>query len=438
MVAMTSLFDGEVVADAVFPALERICIAFNISGPRFMDRQQHLIETMQRHHDPSVPDRIWWHYLEGRSEAWISINPGEFRRRPPAPPCIIREVPGGMPEVGAHEMLRAAIATCRQIRPLGSHEHRLLAAAGDLLAKEIWGVPPALYEDIQACRGLSDQAQYQARFQSLYADHFDTLKCTIDDFSICILILQFQVRLNLWIDDDWQADPAAALQSLFAHVLDGDHREPAVAAMRERAKRDYDLGRTRVKDALAGAEAALPRRLMYALHCFAMAHKVIEALIHAGVDGKDLPVQPVLAEEALACTWAGLHSGAHFCLDAPDSLPQQLYDECGNSLSALRARSRESSSEIWPVFARRFADLLAAHGLTRSPLRADIVQGLEEFQRLRTTFTDLAALERGWLDHASLRALKAIGDAHGAEVVATRIAGKLVSRISSCDSPTLE
>ena len=79
------LYGGMVIEGAMFPALERIAVGFNVADLEVMNATLFGVEAMVQEYDPDDPRRIWWHWVHKGNESWVSINPGEFRRNPPAP-----------------------------------------------------------------------------------------------------------------------------------------------------------------------------------------------------------------------------------------------------------------------------------------------------------------------------------------------------------------
>jgi hypothetical protein len=113
---MVSLFAGNVIAGTAYPGLERVCVAFNTADEAVQNRASHTVEVMSQAHDPDDPRRVWWRSVDPNGAiSWISINPGEFRTSPPDPPCIVRDIPDGMPTVSLRDMLEGAVASCEAV-----------------------------------------------------------------------------------------------------------------------------------------------------------------------------------------------------------------------------------------------------------------------------------------------------------------------------------
>jgi hypothetical protein len=146
-----------------------------------------------------------------------------------------------------------------------------------------------------------------------------------------------------------------------------------------------------------------------------------------------LEFSPVLAEEALACTLDGISSGARFCALDPEkeafSLLRRLDPDMW-TFRSVRDLARRDASEIRPVFTRCFADILAAQALTLLGNPTHIRAGIARLEEIRHGFHALETdFERGWIEHALLKAYGKLNDDEAKLRLAAGISARLVTRM---------
>jgi hypothetical protein len=175
--------------------------------------------------------------------------------------------------------------------------------------------------------------------------------------------------------------------------------------------------------------SAMPRRLMWANHKFFMVKAMLNALEDASVPREQIHPNPIVAEEAIACSYTGIQIGAGFCIKHPDALVLDLLARCGPDLPELRRRMSTQTSEIEPTFTRLFGQILAAQAMTCSADHAGITEGIAELSRLHEQATSGGEeFEWSWLDRALLNANRRIGNIEVVNALANRIAVKLLMR----------
>jgi hypothetical protein len=424
------LYGGVVIEGAMFPALERITVGFNYTDLDLLDMGLFGAEAMDREHDPDDPRRVWWHWVNGGIESWVSINPGECRREPPEPPDIVKEMEIVRGEVSWIEMLNAGIHYCSRVPRPSEHELHILEAAQRLAARKGREVPAALREAISDARNLPDNAALKALLGRLHDEYFLGFRCTIADFAMCILVLQTQAISAIFVDRGWE-DPADAMHSLMeAALAEEPRRTTTITGLCELIRWEFDQGRRQLTAGLAGTAAFLPSRLMWAMHRFLMAHRAATMLQRAGVPRELLPVDPMVAEEAVACTYTGIASGAMSCMRSPDEEAGRLLDGRPASLSRLKIRARALASEIVPKFTRSFAEILAIEAFIQSGTYDQIRAGVGELHRLGEGPSGVDPMESSWIDQVLLQAYKRLGDDDRAAETARRIAARLMIRLA--------
>jgi hypothetical protein len=428
---MVSLFAGNVIGGTSYVGLERVCVAFNMADEALQDRASHNIEIMSQAHDPDDPRRVWWRSVDadGR-ESWTSINPGEFRTTLPEPPCEVRDLPAGMPTVSLRDMLEGAIASCEAVPPFTDRERKTLEAAKRLLARRYERVPTEMYQFVRSASNITEQAQYQAFIDDLYENYFVGFQCTIVDFSLAVIFVQLQCALSAHIEQDWRDDPAGYLRAYLRQMLaDERTRAKTIETLLSISKSEFDAGRETIIKALDGTMGDMPRRLMMAYHRFFMVKAMLNSLEDGSVPRNKIQPDPIVSEEAIACTATGIHLGADFCVEHPDVYPLRLLTSCGAELPALRRKIRAQTSEVEPTFTRLFGQIIAAQALGHSEDPVKIAACIAELNHLNEE-----AVHRGddfewsWLDHALLNAHRRNGDTNAVRQFADRIARKLVVR----------
>ena len=327
-------------------------------------------------------------------------------------------------------MLNAGIRFCSHLPRRTDHELRLLEAAQRLARRQEARVPDELREAMSDARNLPDLDALRALMGRLHNDYFLSFRCTITDFAMCILILQTQSISGLFIDDHWD-DPVGAAGSLFEQAFaEEPYRGRTIAGLTELARSEFAEGRRQLAAGLAGTAAFLPSRWMWALHRFLMAYRAVTALEKAGVPREALPVDPIVAEEAVACTQTGIAAGAVSCMRHPNFEASCLLDGGPASLSKLKVRARALATEIVPMFTRSFADILAVEALVGCGSPDAIRSGVAELDRLRGGASGLDPMESSWIDQVLLKAFKRLGENDDAALVARRIAVRLMLRVA--------
>jgi hypothetical protein len=195
------------------------------------------------------------------------------------------------------------------------------------------------------------------------------------------------------------------------------------------ARSEFERGRKNVAEALDGTMADLPRRLMDAHHRFFTVTAMLKSLDEASVPRAAINLDPIVAEEAIACTSTGIQLGADFCVEHPDAYPLRLFASYGAEMPEVKRRVRAKSSEIEPTFTKLFGQILAAQAVTHSNVPEKAATGIAELKRLNEEAAHKGEeFEMSWLDHALMNAYRRTGDAEVARQFAERISRKLVVR----------
>jgi hypothetical protein len=417
------LLGGIHIPEAYYPALERISVTFNIVPEDVGDQGVYLAEVLRTPRDPDDPTRVWWHNTDVIGESWTSVNPGEYRRTPPEPPCIIREVPVGSPSVAQRTILEEAIQTCRGLPARSMVEDSILRRATNLLGRSVDGARAGLRREVCNAHHIKDRASYQSLIDRLYSGYFEELALPVNEFTSTILLVQLQAIANAWIEQDWSSDPSGYLDAYVASLL--RDRDTARIVMQV-LEYEYDAGQDHVRQALAGSMVAMPRQLMFAWHRFLgafMISKIVES------NNLKLAVDPIVVEEAGVCTITGLRIGANFFLDRPDEWALGRIEDGDLSHKTLKQRARASSSEIHPIFTRLFSDMISAQAMTLSEDRRIVEAGVSELRSLQESTDPLTCeLESAWADHALLKAYKFLGDHAKTAQYANMIAARMIMR----------
>lgn len=428
---MDELFGGVALPDAYFPALHRICVAFNTVDERLINELAYSVEVMVEEYSPDDRQRIWWHSRDQHGkDTWISINPGEFRTEPPDSPCRIREMPKGAPRQTTRNMLRAAIEALESF-PHPGHEGPYLARAKELLSRSPQGAQPELYTAIQSIPASAEPQEIQSHSDKLYQDFFFSFRNTISDFTDCITLMHIQYAINMHIEQNWSSNPSKYLSSYIKLICTEDsYRERFLQKIIDLAHKRFHSGRKLIGKGLDGSMEDLSENLMMACHNFLSANTILNLITKFGISPQRIQLNPNVVEEAFVCTWTGIHVGARFCMKHPNTYPLKYHANNGPILKDLQRAARRDASEIQPIFTRSFAKILAAQALTSSDHKPDIENGLSELERLNKNQSHAHNFEQSWIDHALLNAYRRVGDENNAKRMAIQIAAKLTLRLA--------
>jgi hypothetical protein len=425
----TRVFDGEFMPAASFLALDRQSIAFGLFPEAAGDAADYMIELMALEHDPAEPTRVWWHQTEVGRESWVSLTPGEYRTSPPEQPCIIKDVIPGIPQRLSRELLANALEGAARLPIQSAREAAILARARRLLEpRENDAAAERLRAELATARGVRSHSEYQELFERLCADYLEELVIPLSDISIALVVLQLQAASNCWIQQPWYERP----RDFLAGYVDLLLREPARAGVVfELCEREFDAGRARVRQALAGSMQAMSHRLMFACHHYFGAFALLKAASEFGKTSSSL--NPTVVEEAVACTNAGLKIGAGFFFGGSEDEALYRLRDGDISPAALRRKSNDSASEVWPIFTRYFSDIVSAQALTLSADSADISAGIQKLEELSIAApASDDAFEEHWIELSLLRAHGALGNEAEKQRYAFRIAARMVLRATPC------
>ena len=427
---MEGLLAGTVIAEALYPLLDDVCVAVNILGESKTDASIGMSEFMADQHDPHDPQRLWWTYTNAPARrVWISINPGEFRTKPPEPPCIVKELPPTAPRISSRRMLELGLASAQLLPPATPAERRSVATAERLLKNDTDG---ALAELGRACRQAllsPDMPSYQAAIDALYEGLLQDLAWPAVDFSAIVLLVQIQAALNTRIDEDWTSRPGDFVSALVRTLIhDGSSRARALDLLNDIAIGEFDSGRQEVRNAVHGNMAGMGRALTLAWQRFLTAHLIVKSLIAAGIPAHELPLMPNIADEAAAWTITGIRMRARFAMLHPQAEALDLAARANLNFDDLHREAVTSASELNPTFTRFFAEVLAAQALSLAAEPQAKEQACRELERLRAVVGGERTLEADWIDHALLNVLRSLGRTEQAQAIATSIAVRMMLR----------
>lgn len=414
------------ISEAYYPALDRLSVAFNLIPEEQLNAATALVETAvdYQQHNPSETPRVWWHVNRGGHEQWISINPGEYRTTPPQQPCVIREASLTLPRTSHRALLQEVFQTCSSHPPVSPFETSVYNRAVRLMRRQGDGDLAGIRQELRNARRITKRDDYQSLIQRLYQEYFEELVCPVSTYTHSVLLLQLQATSNAWIEQDWTARPIDFLDSYVAQLL---HTPQTARRVLEVCELEYDDGRKHLRSALAGTMKEMPRHLMFVWHRFYGAFRLLKLTERAGLSTASL--NPIVVEEASACTIAGLNLGAWFFFSHPEEEPLARLRVTKLSPIALSQKTRASSSETEPKFTRKFSEIISAHAMTLCGEQTVIKKGIETLLKLRNETNSFdAQLENAWMEHALLNGYRELGDRSESERYALMIAVRMSMR----------
>jgi hypothetical protein len=428
-----SLFNGHILPSSSYVALQRITLAFNIGDVEILDHTRLVAHAMLL--EPKVGTtsnangRTWWHAKKIECEYWVSINPGEFRTEPPERPCSIKEIPDDFPFVPIRQMLQDALAACSSVLPVYEEELRVMALAARLLARDSKPSLAPILDAIAHNRAqIADKHAFDTMLARLYEEYLFEGVCTVDDFSIVLLLFQLPYQTGRAFDYTKVAHPRSFLANYIRRMLSGAEEANVRLRFAKVASQFRVSGREMIRAALDGTMSGMSRKLGLAIHLFTSANAIVDGLQDAGV--KDLPYPPNLGSESFACTNSAINLGAEFFFAAPDGFAKLVRAEVANGRGTLQSLEKHHSSEFEPTFTRNFAKILTAQAETLSDDGIDTRRGASALKTFLDEHWEDAQMdmETEWAEHALGKAYLKLDERDAAEEISLRIAKRRLER----------
>lgn len=259
-----------------------------------------------------------------------------------------------------------------------------------------------------------------------------------DQFAAAELLLRIQAGANQWIavkpgQGPKDFHPYRQAQDCIHTLVAGvpaTVRSGLLKYLAQTAADTYSLGRSAITAALnSDTVVGHQKKMLEAIHLLTTAFIAVR-LVETRKGPLPAGCTTLIVEEALVCARAGLIAGIAFFSSEPDELAREISEGLFGGSGDKRLLRFHMTSEIWPIFPRRFSRMIVARA---KAMATDQVwkEGIAELEAIRSepaSSFDLdthSLFESDWVDQSLYVSLWEKGDPR-AEALAARIAGRLV------------
>jgi hypothetical protein len=386
--------------------------------------------------------RVWYHLrLKTGDDAYISLNPGEYRTTRPhnAEDIVLPmpDAPEGDTLVGRMEAVLGFLQTTSIDQSQVDHVSAMLRDFTGERATTESGAEVFAAAD-KALRDESGDSQQIV--DDLYGYGIVQLSMPLVEFSASMALLRLQAMMGRWCALPDASLPFTASGSPYREpnrhfvdyvntVADGEDRGMLESVLAEIGNEGYREAGGEVKKGLnSPSMVSLSRHLVRADHHYWIALMTAKAAERVKISPA-LQYRVVQAEEGCVCTQTGVFSPMRFLFQDWHNDPKSIASDLAGGIPESSILFK-MSSPIWPCFTRKFARVLFAHARLFLP-GSQFDQGLKELLELENEYANTAGssdvnFERGWIDSLLLMAYRKIGDPQLTRAYAARIAGQFI------------
>ena len=386
--------------------------------------------------------RVWYHVrLKTGDDAYISVNPGEYRSTQPhgAEDIVLPmpDAPEGDTLVGRSEAVLGFLHTTSIDQSQVDHVSAMLhdftgARTSTERGAEVFAAADKALRD--------ENGDSQQIVDDLYGFGIVQLSMPLVEFSASMALLRLQAMMGRWCalpdvglpfstSGSPYLEPNQHFVDYVNTLADSEDRGMLESVLAEIGNEGYREAGGEVKKGLnSPSMVSLSRHLVRAEHHYWIALMAAKAADRVKISPA-LQYRIVQAEEGYVCTSTGVFSPMRFLFqnwhDDPKSIASELVDRVPESSILFKM-----SSPIWPCFTRKFARVLFAHARLLLP-DSQFDQGMKELLELEKDYGEAARssdveFERGWIDSLLLMAYRKIGDEEMTRSYAARIAGQFI------------
>jgi len=426
--------------------LRRLLYAMMVGDPSWADDRLDFILTIGKSDNSDVNGRVWWRIPrlvndpEGWEPGYVSLNPGEFRgKRPDGPHDIVREAP-----VSSHP---------QRLSTLLEGQLRLLEARADELNEDLKslklqaerllrnmrannyseGLNIFREETLKLRTGQPESAQDVVN--GLYENCLFNFLLPGSTFAMAMALLQIQMGLNLWIEQDVYDDIRSFLGSFLGITA---RSYPAILEGAVKIGNwHFEDGRKSLREALSSVSLdSFYRQLYVAAHHFWAACAVAKDSQEI-MPASRLNYTMLIAEESYSCVITGLNSELiEFTHGDRDGFEKELiyYLESNQENQAQKTLS-DLTRPTNPILPKHYARVSMARAMIQSGDKwvqkgIEMLHSLEEEFHSRSTIFENARSELFRIESALMVGYREIGDEEHSMRYATKIAGRAIVDMS--------
>jgi hypothetical protein len=410
--------------------------------PAWADDRLDFILTIARSDNSDANGRVWWRLPKrindpaGWEPGYVCLNPGEFRaKRPDGPRDIVREAP-----VSPHPQ-RLSTLLEGQLHLFEGHAGKLnedlmsLKLQAERLLRNMRGnnysegLNVFREETLKLKTGQADSAQDAVN--SLYKNCLFNFLLPGSTFAMAMALLQIQMGVNLWIEQDVYDDVRSFLGTFLG--LTAKSHPAILEGAAKIGNWHFEAGRQSLKEALSSVSLDIFYSKLYlAAHHFWAACAIAkdsEEIMPAG----QLNYTVLIAEESYSCVVTGLHAELiEFTRGDRDGLEKELisYLESGQENQAHKALS-DITRPTNPVLPKHYARVSMARAMIQAGGQwvqegIEMLHSLEEEFHSRTTIFENSRNELFRIESALMAGYREIGDEEHSMRYATKITGRAI------------
>jgi hypothetical protein len=377
---------------------------------------------------------------EGWESGYVSLDPGEFRITPPdGPGDVIKEAPVSSSPVRLSNLLKTHLQRIDAHANELTEELELLKQQGEKLLQNMqtndYSEALNIFRAETSKLRTDKTASAQEIVNGLYEKCFLGFLMPGTQYAMAIALLQIQMGVNLWIEQDVYSDVRSFLGS---YLGDTSNSYPSILEGAAKIGNwHFEDGQKCLKAALASVTLDNFYRLLYlAAHHFWAACAIAtdsEAVMPAG----NLNYTAAIAEESYSCVVTGVHGTlVDRALGHKDDFEERLinYFEQDNE-SEMERYVRDLTRPTNPVLPKHYAHVSIARAMVEvgDPWlhkAIKLLHSLEEEFHSQVTLFENSSRELYRIESGLMVAYREIGDEERAKEYATKITGRLlVSRV---------
>lgn len=425
--------------------VRRLLYALMVGDPAWADERVDFIRVIAHVDTSDVDGRVWWRIPrhindpEGWDPGYVSLDPGEFRGTPPdGPRDIIRDAPVSSNPLRLSELLKTQLQRIDAHADELTDELRLLKQQAEKLLQNLqtndYSEALNIFREESLRLKTNSVASAQETVNNLYEKCFLSFLMPGTLFAMAMALLQIQMGVNLWIEEDVYSDVRSHLGSF---VGDASKSYPTILEGAAKIGNwHFEDGQKCLKEALASVTLdTFYHKLYLAAHHFWAACAIAKDSEETMPPGQ-LNYTTAIAEESYSCVITGVHGNlVDLALGNRDDVEARLIDyfEQDNESEAQRF-VRDLTRPTNPILPKHYARVSMARAMVSVGERwvhnaIKLLHSLEEEFHAQPTLFENSSREYYRIESGLMVAYRDIGDEERAKEYATKIIGRaLVSR----------
>lgn len=425
--------------------VRRLLYALMVGDPAWADDRVDFIRTIAHVDTSDVNGRVWWRMPrhisdpEGWEPGYVCLDPGEYRSTPPdGPHDVIRDAPVSSHPLRLSDLLKTQLQLFDAHADELTDELQLLKQQAEKLLQNLrtndYSEALNIFREETLRLKTNTVVSAQETVDGLYEKCLLSFLMPGTQFAMAMALLQIQMGVNLWVEQDVYSDVRSYLGSFL-----GDTSKSYPGILEGAAKIGnwhFEDGQKCLKGALASVTLnSFYQKLYLAAHHFWAACAIAKDSEKTMPAGR-LNYTTAIAEESYSCVITGVHGNlVDLALGKPDDVEARLIDyfEQDNESEAQRF-VRELTRPTNPILPKHYARVSMARAMIKAgdPWIHNAIKLLhsleEEFHSQVTLFQD-SNREFYRIESGLMVAYRDTGDEERAREYAAKILGRaLVNR----------